>query len=89
MGIDCSNATLFLYRILAFQNLTCNNLSPMVKGVFARGCFQHVLPPRSVHGGNGLEETKQKPRQVLRAGVRVPENKGQYPKSTLERENTL
>ena len=34
---------------------------PFPKGVFANGCFQHFLPPRSVHGGHGLEDTKQIP----------------------------
>ena len=37
----------------------------LIKGVFAKGCSQNNFPPRSVHGGHGLEETRSIPPHVL------------------------
>ena len=46
-----------------------------LKGVFAKGCFRHVFPSRSVNGSHGLKVAKQIPPQVLLTRLLLPNEK--------------
>ena len=52
------------------QQLRRESCLAWLEGVSAKGCFQHIFPPRSVHVGYGPKEPKLLPPHVLLTGLR-------------------